>query len=93
MILNYVALFLIFFTVLVIVVGIVVIHELPGKIAEQRRHPQVDAIKIMSYLGLIAFPLWMAALIWAHVKPWKIAGFADQEDVSNDTSVATQELN
>jgi uncharacterized membrane protein len=63
LLLNYISLFLILFAVLVIIVGIVVVHKLPGKIAEQRRHPQIDAIKIMSYLGLIVFPLWMFALI------------------------------
>lgn len=61
MFLNYISLFLIFFAVLVIIVGIVVMHKLPGEIAEKRRHPQIDAIKIMSYLGLIVFPLWMFA--------------------------------
>ena len=89
MLLNFIALFLIFFTVLTIVVGIVVVHELPGNIAEQRHHPQVDAIKIMRYLGLIVFPLWMAALIWAHFRPWKIAGFEDQNDRAIDTAWVT----
>ena len=88
MLLNFIALFLIFFTVLTIVVGIIVVHKLPGNIAEQRHHPQVDAIKIMSYLGLIVFPLWMFALIWAHIRPWKITGFDGQEDRFNDTPEA-----
>jgi hypothetical protein len=86
--LNYVALFLIFLAVLVIIIGIVVVHELPGKVADKRHHPQVDAIKITSYLGLIVFPLWMFALIWAHMRPWKITGFDGQEDRSNDTPEA-----
>jgi hypothetical protein len=63
------------FSVLVIIVGIVVVHELPGKIAAKRNHPQLEAIKVTSYLGLLIFPLWMAALIWAHFRPWRIAGF------------------
>ena len=88
MLLNYVSLFLIFFAVLVIIVGIVVVHELPGKIAEKRHHPQIDAIKIMSYLGLVVFPLWMFALIWAYFRPWKLAGFEDQEASSIDTPAA-----
>lgn len=87
--LGYFSLFLIFFSVLVIITGIVVVHEIPGKIADKRHHPQADAIKITSYLGLIVFPLWMLALIWAHIRPWKIAGFDGQEDHSQATTMIT----
>ena len=79
MVLDYVSLFLIAFAILTIIVGVVVVHELPGKIAEKRQHPQTEAIKVMSYLGLLVFPLWMAALIWAHFRPWKVAGFDDEQ--------------
>ena len=91
MLLNYISLFLIFFAVLVIIVGIVMVHQLPGKIAEKRHHPQIDAIKIMSYLGLIVFPLWMFALIWAYFRPWPIAGFEDQKDSPFDIPAATSD--
>ena len=91
MLLNYVSLFLIFFVVLVIIVGIVVIHKLPGKVAEKRNHPQIDAIKIMSYLGLIVFPFWMFALIWAYFRPWPIVGFEDQKNSSSDTPAAASD--
>lgn len=87
--LGYVSLFLIFFAVLVIIIGIVVVHEIPGKIAVKRNHPQVDAIKITSYLGLIVFPLWMLALIWAHIQPWKITGFDSQEGHSEGAPEAS----
>ena len=60
---------LIVFSVLVIVVGIVKVHELPADIAARRGHPQVDAIRICSLLGLIIFPFWMFALLWAYMKP------------------------
>lgn len=64
--LDYVSLGLIFFAVITIVLGIVKIHCYPGKIAEQRGHPQAKAIEVTSLLGLIAFPLWMFALVWAY---------------------------
>jgi uncharacterized membrane protein len=60
---------LIVFSVLVIVIGIVKLHELPGNIAQSRGHPQVDAIRICSLLGLVIFPFWMMALLWAYMKP------------------------
>jgi hypothetical protein len=56
-------------SVLVIVIGIIKLHELPGNIAQSRGHPQVDAIRTCSLLGLIVFPFWMMALLWAYMKP------------------------
>jgi hypothetical protein len=43
-----------------------VLHSLPGRIAAQRGHPQTHAIEVCSVLGLLLFPLWMFALIWAY---------------------------
>lgn len=60
---------LIVFLVVIIIVGIVKVHELPGNIAARRNHPQVEAIRICSLLGLIIFPFWMIALLWAYMKP------------------------
>jgi hypothetical protein len=60
---------LIVFSVVVIVIGIIKVHELPGNIAQSRGHPQADAIRICALLGLIIFPFWMFALLWAYMKP------------------------
>lgn len=60
---------LILLSVLVIVIGIIKIHELPGDIAKRRKHPQAEAIRICSLMGLIIFPFWMVALLWAYMKP------------------------
>ena len=57
---------LISFSVIIIVLGIVKVHTLPGQIAEQRSHPQATAIDVCSLLGLLIFPLWMFALVWAY---------------------------
>jgi hypothetical protein len=64
--LEVISLSLIFFTVLVITLGIIKIHTYPGKVAEARNHPQTKAIEVTSLLGLLVFPLWMAALVWAY---------------------------
>lgn len=64
--LDYVSLGLILFSVLIITLGIIKIHTYPGVVARERNHPQVDAIEVTSLLGLIMFPLWMGALIWAY---------------------------
>lgn len=70
--LEIISLLLILFAVTIIVWGIAVVHTLPGKIAKKRGHSQVEAIEITSYLGLLVFPLWMGALIWAHLVPVKL---------------------
>jgi hypothetical protein len=64
--LDYISLFLIFFSVITIILGIIKIHTYPGKVAKARHHPQEKAIEVTSLLGLIVFPLWMLALIWAY---------------------------
>jgi len=64
--LEIISLFLIFFSVITIVLGIIKIHTYPGKIAKARNHPQTEAIEVTSLLGLLIFPLWMAALVWAY---------------------------
>ena len=64
--LKIISLGLIFFSVIVIILGIIKIHTYPGKIAKSRNHPQTEAIEVTSLLGLLVFPLWMAALVWAY---------------------------
>jgi len=71
--LSIVSLFLILFAVIIIVWGIAVVHTLPGRIAKKRHHSQAEAIEITAYLGLLVFPLWMAALIWAYLVPVKLS--------------------
>ena len=61
-----VSLFLILFSVITIILGIVELHTYPGKVAEKRGHPQKDAIEATSLMGLIIFPFWMLALIWSY---------------------------
>jgi hypothetical protein len=63
---QYASLCLILFSVIIIVLGIVKVHTLPGNIARQRSHPQTTAIEVCSLLGLLVFPLWMFALVWAY---------------------------
>lgn len=68
-----VSLGLIISCVIVITLFIVYVHTMPEKIAEQRNNPQAKAIEITSLLGLLAFPLWMAALIWAYLTPFTVS--------------------
>ncbi len=74
-----ISLFLLLFCVVVIVFGIIKIHELPGIIAKKRNHPQADAIQISSILGLLLLPLWFFALIWAYTKPFVKTAATDND--------------
>ncbi len=54
-----------------LMVGLVVIAQLPGKMATANNHPQAAAINMAGWLGLIftAGIVWIGAMIWAHTKP------------------------
>ncbi len=63
---KIISLFLIFAIFIIIALGIYKIHTYPGKIAAKKKHPQLKAIEVTSLTGLLFFPLWIFALIWAY---------------------------
>lgn len=73
-----------------------VVHILPEKIAEKRRHPQAKAIQCLCLLSL-AFGglLWPLAFLWAYSKPvlHKLAYGTDvsEEPAHDGRARATQE--
>ena len=57
--LNYFALFLLFFVVVVLFYGIIAIHDIPAHIAEARDHPHQDAIYAAGWVSLFTLhALW-----------------------------------
>jgi len=64
--LNYFALFLLLFVVVVLFYGIIAIHDIPAKIAESRHHPHADAIHAAGWVSLFTLhALWPFLWIWA----------------------------
>ena len=64
--LNYFALFLLIFVVVVLFYGIIAIHDIPAKIAESRHHPHQDAIHAAGWVSLFTLHvLWPFLWIWA----------------------------
>ena len=61
-------------------VGIFVFLGLwPGKVAQQRNHPQAEAIQIGSCAALVlGFVFWPLVLIWAYTRPAKIQLASEQ---------------
>ena len=68
----------------VVAIGVfLMVHILPEKVAEQRRHPQLSAIKTLCLLSLFfGGMLWPIAWLWAYSKPvlYKIAYDTDVAD-------------
>jgi hypothetical protein len=66
------------------VVVFVKLAQWPKKAAMGRSHPQVDAINMLSWLGLLLTGGvgWIVALVWAYTKPVAFAegGAADLQD-------------
>ena len=78
--LNYFALGLLFFVVIVLVYGIIAIHDIPARIAAKRHHPHEDAIHAAGWISLFMLHvLWPFLWIWAMAyKPERGWGFADK---------------
>ena len=84
--------------VVVPIVGIVIfwlIHILPEKIAEQRRHPQAKAIQTLCLLSLVfGGLLWPVAWLWAYTKPvlHKLAYGTDVDEAHGEPSGEAPEM-
>jgi hypothetical protein len=78
--LNYFALFLLIFVVVVLFYGIIAIHDIPAKIAESRDHPHQDAIHAAGWVSLFTLHvLWPFLWIWAMAyRPERGWGFSAQ---------------
>src|SRR3954451_16107298 len=64
--LNYFALFLLLFVVVVLFYGVIAIHDIPHLIAKSRNHPHQDAIHAAGWVSLFTLHvLWPFLWIWA----------------------------
>lgn len=66
MFLDYLALFLLLLSIVVVFYGFIYIHELPYKFAEERDHPHAEAIFFACWLSLFTLhAIWPIVFIWA----------------------------
>jgi hypothetical protein len=64
--LNYFALGLLIFVIVVLFYGIIAIHDIPYLIAKSREHPHQDAIHAAGWVSLFTLhALWPFLWIWA----------------------------
>ena len=66
MVLEYVALGILIFVVLVMFYGIIAIHDIPYEIAVKRNHPHQDVLHVAGWVSLFTLHvLWPFLWIWA----------------------------
>lgn len=64
--LSWFALAIMFFTLLVLVYGIIAIHDIPYNIAKSRNHPHQEAIHAAGWISLLTLhAIWPFLWIWA----------------------------
>jgi CBS domain containing-hemolysin-like protein len=81
---------------IVVLVVFWLVHILPEKIAEQRRHPQSKAIQVLCLLSLVfGGMLWPLAWLWAYSKPvlYKLAYGTDVADEHHGESAEAPAAN
>jgi hypothetical protein len=92
--LNWLALGLLIFVVLVLFYGIIAIHDIPAKIAASRHHPHEDAIHAAGWVSLFMLhALWPFLWIWAmSYQPDRGWGFSHKPGESTPSAGAAPEL-
>jgi uncharacterized protein DUF3302 len=79
--LNYFALGLLLFIIVMMFYAIIAIHDIPARIAESRHHPHADAIHAAGWVSLLTLHvLWPFLWIWAMAyQPERGWGFSSAE--------------
>ncbi|MCJ2378180.1 DUF3302 domain-containing protein [Vibrio sp. ZSDZ34] len=92
--LDYFALFLVFFVLITIFYGIIVIHDIPYEIAHKRNHPHQDAIHVAGWVSLFTLhAIWPFLWIWATLyKPGTGWGFSQQQKLQFDSELEQMKL-
>ena len=92
--LNYFALFLLIFVVVVLFYAIIAIHDIPYKIAESREHPHQDAIHAAGWVSLFTLhALWPFLWIWAMAyRPERGWGFTHRGSAPAEPATTAAEL-
>jgi hypothetical protein len=90
--LDYFALFLVFFVFIVIFYGIIVVHDIPYEIAVHRDHPHQDAIHVAGWISLFTLgAIWPFLWIWATLyKPGVGWGMVNKESSMVNGNVDNQ---
>ncbi|MCB2191122.1 MAG: DUF3302 domain-containing protein [Deltaproteobacteria bacterium] len=89
--LNIFAASLIIFVFLMIVYGIIYIHDIPHRIAQKRNHPHQDAIHVAGWISLfLLHVIWPLLWIWAMMHKPDLP--QDKEFVEKEREIAGEKL-
>ncbi|RLD60212.1 MAG: GTPase [Bacteroidetes bacterium] len=92
--LNYLALFLVFFIFISFFYGLILLCDIPYKIAKKRNHPQQDAIQVAGWVSLftlqVIWPfLWIWATLYREDRGWGVNTSTDKpENLTANNSIA-----
>lgn len=89
---NVLAWIVLFIAPILAIAVFLMVHILPEKVAEKRRHPQLGAIKTLCLLSLVfGGMLWPIAWLWAYSKPvlHQIAYGTDVAEPEGESASAT----
>jgi hypothetical protein len=92
MILDYVALALLFLIIGLVIYGVVAVYGIPYEIAKARNHPHQDAIGAATWVSLLTLgALWPFLWIWALAyRPDRGWGFAKSEPGADVTAALAE---
>lgn len=96
--LNYFALGILIFVVVVLFYGIIAIHDTPYLIAKARNHPHQDAIHAAGWVSLftlhVLWPfLWIWAMVYRPDRGWGVSTSSNAANLpENNTTTELQEL-
>ena len=73
---------------------IVVLGNLPGKMARAAEHPQAEAIMMLGWVGLLTGGLgWLLALVWVKYRPETSTAALEQRIESLERQLQQREVN
>ncbi|MGL4749048.1 MAG: DUF3302 domain-containing protein, partial [Shewanella sp.] len=94
--LDYFALGVLFFVIVVIFYGVIAIHDIPYEIAKKRNHPQQDALHIAGWVSLFTLHaiwpfLWIWATLYREDRGWGFSTVMKREQALEDDVKALRE--
>lgn len=95
--LNYFALGLLVFIIIMMFYVVIAIHDIPARIAESRHHPHADAIHAAGWVSLftlhVLWPfLWIWAMAYRPERGWGFSTPGQEAALANEVKDLQQRL-